>query len=159
MGSVDNFPENLTILIIPGGCSPAALYHELASRIQSSSGIETVVEGIPSASRLPPETPAGLADDAKAIGAKIEELCSLNKDVVLVPHSYGGLVAQETPLHLMKEERKKQGLPGGVIKIVYLSCIVAPTGQSSGGVSGHLNFDWILPMDNVSLVVFDFLFC
>lgn len=151
MGSAEGaFPSSLAILVIPGSCSPAPLYENLVSHIKSISGIETYVYGLPSGNRLPPEQPAGLADDASFFRDKIIELAEAGKDVVLVPHSYGGLVASDACQGVLKSQRAQQGLQGGVVRIVYLTCVVAPLDQASADVCGVLSFDWLLSMDNVS---------
>lgn len=149
MGSIATCSER-TILVIPGACSPAPLYYDLVSNIQSLSGIATVVHGLPSGNRLPPQPPAGLADDAVFIGSKIKELVDAGQDVVLVPHSYGGLVASEAAKGLTKQERLDAELPGGVISIVYLTCVVAEKGQSSGEMCAPLKLDWMIPLEEVS---------
>lgn len=148
MGSLAS-PSNITILVIPGACSPAPLYHRLVANIESLSGIKTVVYGLPSSNRLPPQEPAGLSDDGDFIGSKIKELSDAGQDVVLVPHSYGGMVASEAAKGLTKQERQDAGLLGGVISIVYLTCVVAGKGESSGELCAPLNLDWMIPLEEV----------
>lgn len=142
--------SNITILIVPGGASPAALYTDLATQLKGS-GIDAVVYDNPSSSRLPPEEPASLADDGAFVSSKIEELANAGRDVVLLPHSYGGLVANEAAKGFSKEERANKDLPGGVVLIVYLSCIVADVGETSSDVSWDLDFTFLQPLDPVRL--------
>lgn len=142
--------SNITILIVPGGASPAALYTDLVTQLKGL-GIDAVVYDNPSSSRVPPDEPASLGDDAHSVSARIEELANAGRDVVLLPHSYGGLVANEAANGLSKEDRASKGLTGGVILIVYLSCIVADIGERSADVTSELDFTWLQPMDSVSL--------
>lgn len=141
--------SNITILIVPGGASPAALYTDLVTQLKDS-GIDAVVYDNPSSSRVPPEEPASLADDADSVSARIGELANAGRDVVLLPHSYGGLVATEAAKGLSKKDRASKGLTGGVILIVYLTCIVADIGECSADVSSELDFTFLQPLDSVS---------
>jgi pimeloyl-ACP methyl ester carboxylesterase len=146
MGSLGN--SNLIILVVPGGASPAALYTHLVDHLKAN-GVDATVYDNPSSSRTPPKEPAGLADDAASVASYIRQLADAGRDIVLLPHSYGGLVANEAARGFRKEERTSKGLAGGIVRIVYLSCIVADVGETSGDVTSDLDFSFLEPVDEV----------
>ncbi|KIW22402.1 uncharacterized protein PV07_12290 [Cladophialophora immunda] len=126
------------IVIIPGSFSTAQLYFDVVDRIQTLSGSKSVfVNNLPSASRNPPEDPATLDDDAKFFRAIIEKVANQGKDVVVVAHSYGGVVGTETLRGVGKAERQARGQPGGVVRLVYLAAHVPSAGHSLKSMVGE----------------------
>jgi pimeloyl-ACP methyl ester carboxylesterase len=91
-------------------------------------GWETEAVAYPSVGAEPPTK--GLVEDAAAVRAALEKLVNLGKDVVLVVHSYGGLVGQNAVEGLGRKQRQAAGERGGVINFVYLAAFVAPQGVS-----------------------------
>ncbi|KAF7360613.1 Alpha/beta-hydrolase [Mycena venus] len=69
-------------------------------------------------------------DDAAAVAALVSSLTDEDQDVVLVAHSYGGIVACEAAKGLAKTVRVKEGKAGGVVRIVFVTAVVANEGQS-----------------------------
>lgn len=81
---------------------------------------------------MPPEKPATLQQDAAYFRGIIEALSNQGKDVVVVGHSYGGIVATESVKKVTKSERQAQGKSaGGVVKIIYVASIVAQIGETA----------------------------
>lgn len=123
------------ILIIPGSFSNASQYYALVDKIRNL-GYETFVNQLPSTGRHAPEEPASLQDDAVFFSSIIEKLADQGKDIVVVMHSYGGVVGTEAVKGVAKAERQKSGKLGGVIKLVYVTAIVLPVGYSVLGEQG-----------------------
>jgi pimeloyl-ACP methyl ester carboxylesterase len=73
-------------------------------------------------------------DDAALIAKVAEELADQGKDVILIGHSYGGVPISQSPKGLVKEERKAQGKPGGIVRLAYMTCLVPTIGQSAQDV-------------------------
>ena len=124
-----------TVLIIPGSFSPATLYHGIVEDL-TRSGFEATVYDLPSASRLPPQAAATLAEDAAYFHDITKKLADESKEVVLVAHSYGGIVASECVEGLSEAERQAAGKPGAVVRIIYLTSVIAPLGDSLRSVCG-----------------------
>lgn len=119
-----------TILIIPGSFTTAQMYYATMSSISKlNSSSETYVSNLPSATRNPPEQAATLADDVSHFTRLVEKLADQDKDIVLVAHSYGGVVATEIK-GVTKSEREAEGKKGGVVRIVYLASHVPELGKS-----------------------------
>ncbi|KAL1878443.1 hypothetical protein Plec18167_004515 [Paecilomyces lecythidis] len=119
-----------SIVIVPGSFSPASLYDTLAANLREF-GYETIVGDLLSVTRGPPQSGATMEDDAGVFHEIIEKLSNQEKDVVVLTHSYGGMVGNESAKGLSKAEREIQGRPGGIIKIVYLTSVISEVGKSS----------------------------
>ncbi|KAJ7255817.1 Alpha/beta hydrolase fold-1 [Mycena haematopus] len=117
-----------TIIVIPGSFLPissyAAVIAELETRGYPVHGIELETVG------RRPGTPPGMYDDAAKVAALASRLADEGKDVVLVPHSYGGIVAGEASKGLAKSVRDKEGKKGGVSRIVFVSAVAPREGQT-----------------------------
>jgi pimeloyl-ACP methyl ester carboxylesterase len=129
MISKDTFTSSPVVVLIPGSFSVAAMYYPILDKLQAS-GVESYVTTLPSASRNPPESPASLADDIDAISNTVRTIVDQGKEVVLLAHSYGGMVASGLPLELSQTHRRKNAQDGGVISIIFLAAIVLPVGRS-----------------------------
>ncbi|TLD20560.1 hypothetical protein PspLS_08804 [Pyricularia sp. CBS 133598] len=86
----------------------------------------------------------GVADDAAA--ARAEVLRQLDapgeRDVVLVGHSYGGVVISNAVEGLSVADRKAAGKKNGVIGVLYLSAFAIPAGTSLLDGVGATLPDW-----------------
>lgn len=144
-----------TILVIPGGACPVIFYNDLVSSL-TKHGFEAETHNLRSYTDTPKTSvPQGLAEDAAYMHKKIEALVDQGKDVVVVGHSYGGLVTTDAAHGLSKAERSQAGRHGGVVRIIYLSCIVGAVGSTSAETcAGRLpEFDFMVPVDEVRLPV------
>ncbi|CRG92405.1 hypothetical protein PISL3812_09464 [Talaromyces islandicus] len=123
-------PSKPSIVIIPGSFSGPELYTILGSQLVGH-GYEVFVGALQSASHTPPERPATMKEDAAYFRGIAEFLASQGKDVVVLGHSYGGIVATECVKGVTRAERKEQGKPGGVVRVVYLASVIGDVGQGS----------------------------
>ena len=138
--AVPDMPHSLSkpaILIIPGSFSPAHFYAGIVNSLKET-GYEAHVYDLPSASRRPPQQAATLADDAEFFHQEAATLADQGKDVVLLPHSYGGLVASECVKGLSKAERSEAGKLGCVSKTIFLTSVVPSVGESLQSLMGSL---------------------
>ncbi|KAK3116867.1 hypothetical protein LTR53_002307 [Teratosphaeriaceae sp. CCFEE 6253] len=131
-----------SIILIPGSFSPANFYYGIVKSLMQA-GYEAVVYDLPSASRKPPARAATLVEDAAFFHREAEKLAGQGKEVVLVPHSYGGLVASECVKGLSRVERDAANEVGCVSKIIWLMCVIPPEGSSLQAVLGTLVPDFI----------------
>ena len=130
----------LTILLIQGSFQIPEVYGKLIQGLESQ-GYPTLHPSLPSCSDtesadFPQRT---LADDAATIRTALEGLIKQDgKVVLLVMHSYGGLVGSEAVTEeLSYGKRQEQGLPGGVIHLFYYSAFLLNEGQSVLGAFGE----------------------
>ncbi|KAJ7719921.1 Alpha/beta hydrolase fold-1 [Mycena metata] len=122
------------IIIIPGSFAPLKYYDPVVADFKahgySVHGVELETVG-----RRDTAAP-GMYDDAAAIAALTSRLADEGKDVVLVPHSYGGVPTCESAKGLAKSVREKEGKTGGIVRIVFVSALVPKEGESSKDTGG-----------------------
>jgi len=126
-----------TVVIVPGSFSHAYFYDAVVDKLHENR-FETIVGNLPSASRSPPEPAATMAEDAAFFHDIVEKLADQGKDVVLVTHSYGGVVGTEASKALSKSERREAGKEGGIVRMVYLTSVVPTPGNSLADLMGTL---------------------
>ncbi|KAH8891211.1 alpha/beta-hydrolase [Thozetella sp. PMI_491] len=129
----------IAIVIVPGACGPAQLYDPIISRVQKLGFAPGTVKAIPlrSVGRPAPEVlatqaPATMYDDANFIHSEVEKLADDGYDILLVAHSYGGVVATESMKGLSREAREKQGKTGGVARLFYTTAVAPKIGGTLG---------------------------
>ena len=121
--------------MIPASFTLVSFYTRTLEKLRDI-GFEVIVHTLPSASRLPPQNAATLADDVAFFYGVVKGLIGQGKDVVLVAHSYGGIVASELTRGLTKLERVKAGEKGGLVRLVFLTAVVPMVGESLNDVLG-----------------------
>jgi len=126
-----------TILLIPGSFALPNFYDEVYEPIRAKGydirGLHKPSVGL-SAGEPRPGPPPTMYDDAAYIAGEAEKLADEGKDVILVPHSYGGVPTSQSTKGLSKEERQKDGKKGGVVEIAYMTCLVPEVGRSAKDV-------------------------
>lgn len=73
---------------------------------------------------------ADLYTDTAAIRDFVTELVDGGRSIVVLMHSYGGVIGTNALAGLGVEARKQQGFPGGVIQLVYICAHALSEGQS-----------------------------
>jgi pimeloyl-ACP methyl ester carboxylesterase len=122
-------------VLVPGMCAVgSAVYPPLISELESID-----VKGFkpfdlrsvdPSELLLPNPLEADVAALRVVLTEYIE---SKGLDIVLVAHSYGGVVSLLAAAGLWKSTREKQGKKGGVAKIALIAAAIPLPGQSVSG--------------------------
>ncbi|KAL1633581.1 hypothetical protein SLS58_011033 [Diplodia intermedia] len=129
-----------TLVFAPGAWHTPDCYDIVREQLHQR-GWATEAVAYPSVGAEPPTK--GLADDAAAVRATLERLADEAKEIVLVVHSYGGLVGQNSVEGLGFQQRQKAGKKGGVIMLVYLSAFVAPKGATIKAMLGGQFLPWM----------------
>ncbi|KAI0543781.1 Alpha/beta hydrolase fold-1 [Xylaria curta] len=114
-----------TVFFIPGAWHEPWVFDSVRS-ILSARGFETEASSLATAGSTDPSV--GLHDDAAKIRLALTKLVNEGKEVVLVAHSYGGIVASNSVDGLSITQRAAIGLKGGVIMILYLAAFAIPIG-------------------------------
>lgn len=84
-----------------------------------------------------------LEDDVASLRRVLTTLADEGKDIVLVAHSYGGVVASTASEGLVKHVRAESGKLGGIVKVVYLAAFALDKGQSLLGMLGGVYLPWM----------------
>ena len=133
--SQSNAADRKAIVIIPAAYSVPNQYEKVASYCRSF-GSEVIVVCNPSTEAGSPGRAPSLYDDAANARARIESLVRRGKEVMVVGHAYGAMVATQCCQGLSQGEVRR----GGVVRLLFIAGIVAIEGQHAiaalGGMSG-----------------------
>ncbi|KAL8665979.1 MAG: hypothetical protein Q9168_007584 [Polycauliona sp. 1 TL-2023] len=128
------------ILLVQGSFQLPTMYEKLIQSLQAL-GFTTIQPQLPSCTNTDhPDFPKTiLVDDALAVCLELTRRVQYEgKTVMVVMHSYGGLVGSEAiPEDLSYTERQALGLPGGVIHLFYFCAFILDKGQSVLGTFGE----------------------
>ncbi|KAK9800007.1 putative Alpha/beta hydrolase fold-1 [Seiridium cardinale] len=127
-----------TIVFAPGAWHQPSCFDIVRDDL-TSRGYETEAIAYPSVGAEPPNK--GLADDAAVVRAALERLADQGKQIVLVVHSYGGMVGGNAVENLGYKQRAQAGKKGGVVMFVYMAAFANPKGLSGdlGKESGYVS--------------------
>jgi hypothetical protein len=132
--------QGVTIVLVQGSFQTPLVYKKLTDGL-SHSGYLTIHPELPSCSNtkddnFPSRT---LNHDTEAVKQVLEQLIiDEGRKVVVVMHSYGGLVGSNSiSEELSFSHRKAGGKPGGVIHLFYFAAFVLDEHQSVLGTFGE----------------------
>ncbi|KAJ5380044.1 uncharacterized protein N7496_002472 [Penicillium cataractarum] len=129
-----------TILFIPGAWHLPDVFDDARAAL-TARGFPSAAVALPAIGAEPPNK--GLADDTIAVNKEIERLSNEGKQVVVVAHSYGGMVGAGAVKGLGYAERQNAGKTGGVIMLVYMAAFVAKSGTSLLDMLGGNWLPWM----------------
>jgi len=132
--------EKPTILFSPGAWHYTAAFDAPRERLEKL-GFPTEAVSLLSIGEEPPKS--DLFDDAANLRAAIVKLVAAGKKVVLVAHSYSGVVGSIAVEGLDFVSRKKAGKEGGLVQFVFLSAFVLPKGISCLDALGGKYLPWM----------------
>ncbi|KAI9727434.1 MAG: hypothetical protein M1834_008378 [Cirrosporium novae-zelandiae] len=115
------------ILFVPGAWSSPEGYVYLCD-ILTKRGYPTEAVAHPSIGAEPPNK--NLYDDVASLKATLTKLADEGKEIVVVAHSYGGMVSSGAVEGVELVQRAKEGKHGGVIMLIYMTAFVIPKGNS-----------------------------
>ena len=137
---MDSNRSKPTIILVQGSFQPPAAYDTFTKSLRAH-GFTVILPPLPSLNNhdSPDFAKKDLASDASMIQAEAERLIvEQGRDIMLVMHSYGGLVGSEAiPEDLSARERRKKGLKGGVVHLFYYTAFILDKGQSVLGTFGE----------------------
>ncbi|KAK7707021.1 hypothetical protein SLS64_007229 [Diaporthe eres] len=118
------------IVLVPGAWSPPAAYHKLITLLENAP-YNFTVHSPALASNNGAIPPNSFEADVEAVRSAIKPLVTAGNDVVLIMHSYGGVVGSSSIAGLTKKDRQDKGLPGGISHLFYISAYMLAKGQSA----------------------------
>ncbi|KAI1292455.1 hypothetical protein F5Y03DRAFT_20983 [Xylaria venustula] len=128
-----------TVFFTPGAWHRPWIFDDVRSFL-SARGFKTESSSLVTPGNTDPNV--GLPADAAKIQSALKNLIDDGKEVVVVAHSYGGLVTSNAVEGLGVEQRTRDGFKGGIIMILYLAAFAIPANDSlSGALDGH-HPDW-----------------
>ncbi|KAJ9614187.1 hypothetical protein H2200_002323 [Cladophialophora chaetospira] len=117
--------------IIVHGAWHQPIHFQLVTKSLESYGYKVLAPALPSVDKAPNETtPDSQADIAAVRTTILDELDSAGNDVILVPHSYGGIPASGAVEGLNPESRAAEGKTTSVIGIAAITSYILPKGMN-----------------------------
>ncbi|KAI0870052.1 Alpha/beta hydrolase fold-1 [Hypoxylon argillaceum] len=133
-----------TVFFSPGAFHTPWVFDNVRS-ILSSRGFETGAAALLTAGTT--DRNIGIYDDAANLHSKLAALVDEGKEVVLVGHSFGGLVISNAVEGLSLKQRASEGKPGGILILIYLTALAIPAGTDLVRNFDPNNLVWNDPVD------------
>jgi alpha-beta hydrolase superfamily lysophospholipase len=112
-----------TIIIVHGAWHTPANYQKFRDSL-TAAGFSVYCPPLPSCNNTSPP-PASFAEDVIALRAVVRERVAAGERVLLVMHSYGGMVGTDAVTDdLLRSTRAVKGQPGGVVHLLYLCAYI-----------------------------------
>ncbi|KAI7775808.1 hypothetical protein LA080_006222 [Diaporthe eres] len=131
-----------TVVFTPGAWHGTWAFDTVRSQLETL-GYPTEAVALPSVGNT--NASVGVTEDAAALAAELATLTDAGKNVVMVCHSYGGVVASVAAEGFGYKDRSAAGLGGGVIMMVYMTAFAAPAQTSLLDALGGEYLWWMSP--------------
>lgn len=132
-----------TVVFTPGAWHGTWAFDTVRSQLEAL-GYPTEAVALPSVGNA--NASVGVAEDAAALAAELATLTDAGKDVVMVCHSYGGVVASSAVEGFGYKDRSSAGLgENGVIMLIYMTAFAAPAQTSLLDALGGEYLWWMTP--------------
>lgn len=132
---------NPVFVFVPGAWHTADSF-DVVRDLMHKRGLATEAVSTPSVGAFPPDK--GLHADIEHTHAVVKEMVEAGRQIVLVNHSYGGMVGAGAVEGLGYAQRCKAGLPGGVIMVVWMAAFVTPKGKTLMDMLGGNHAPWMV---------------
>ncbi|KAF2474539.1 alpha/beta-hydrolase [Lindgomyces ingoldianus] len=118
-----------TIILIHGAWHTPANYQNFSDSL-TAAGFSVYCPHLPSCNNTSPP-PASFSEDVVAVRAVVQERVTAGECVLMVMHSYGGMVGTDAVTdNLLRSTRAAIGQPGGVIHLLYQCAYILQPGTS-----------------------------
>lgn len=143
MAAKTNMNPNPIFVFVPGAWHTPDTF-DIVRDVLAKRGYES--EAVPNVSVDATDTSLGLHADIAHTKSVLQSLTDQGRQIVVVNHSYGGLVGAGAVEGLGFQQRAQAGLSGGVIQVVWMAAFVAPKGMSVVDMLGGDYLPWMLLM-------------
>lgn len=133
--------ESPVFVFVPGAWHAADTF-DVVRDLMHKRGLATEAISTPSVGAFPPNK--GLHADIEHTHAALKGMVEAGRQIVVVNHSYGGMVGAGAVEGLGYSQRSKLGLPGGVIMVVWMAAFVTPKGKSVKDMLGGNFLPWMV---------------
>lgn len=134
-------PENPIFVFVPGAWHTADAF-DVIRDLMHNRGHATEAISTPSVGAFSPDK--GLHADIEHTHAVLKGMVDAGRQIVLVNHSYGGMVGAGAVEGLGYAQRCKAGLPGGILMVVWMAAFVTPKGKTLMDMLGGKNAPWMV---------------
>lgn len=127
-----------TVVLVHETWHTPAHYKKLTAALQAT-GLEIHCPLLPTSNGSRPPN-FNFSDDVATVRSLILSLVDARKPVMLIMHSYGGVVGSSALDELSSARRSTKGLPGGVVCLVYVCAYILPKGSSVASVVREVGY-------------------
>ncbi len=128
-----------TIFFSPGGFHTPWIY-DTVRRILSNRGFATEASYLVSVGTT--DASVGMLSDAKHLRSLLTKTIDEGKEVVVVAHSYGGVIVSNAVDGLSVAQRAAEGKQGGILMILYLAALIIPAGKNFWAIVNPNSVPW-----------------
>jgi hypothetical protein len=115
------------VVILPGSWHLPIHYEDLVLHLKSNGFSDVTCHQHASTTKnYPLPKDATLEQDTVLLRHVLQPLAEAGKPIILVAHSYGGIVGNNSLDGLLWVQRQALGKPGGVVHIVYFAALIIP---------------------------------
>ncbi|KAJ4302666.1 hypothetical protein N0V90_001555 [Kalmusia sp. IMI 367209] len=118
-----------TIILLAGAFADPSCFDSIAFEFQKA-GYPTRYATVLSLNPAVPRDASTSRDAQHVRRNSLLPLLDEEKDIIILAHSYGGIVAGAAAFGLSKRERSKEGKAGGIIALLYVAGNIVHGGQS-----------------------------
>jgi len=128
-----------TLIFVPGAWHTPDIFDTIINKL-SLYGYKSITVSLLAAGHEPavPDLQPDIDIVHRAVLAEVDQ----GHDVMVIAHSWGGIVAGGSVDGLSKAERQKEGKKGGVVKMAYMCAFIPPEGVSLSMATGVKDPDW-----------------
>jgi hypothetical protein len=128
-----------TLIFVPGAWHTPEVFKTIINKL-SAHGYRCIPVPLSAAGYEP--AVSDLQPDINTVHRIVHSEVDQGHDVVVVAHSWGGIVAGGALDGLGKTERENDGLRGGVVKLAYICAFIPPEGVSLAMALGEKDPEW-----------------
>ncbi|KAB8213023.1 alpha/beta-hydrolase [Aspergillus novoparasiticus] len=128
------------VVLVPGAWHKPTCFKQLQHELRTL-GLPSATVAHPSvgSSSVPLKT---LTDDVASPRHTLENISDNGDEIVLLMHSYGGVVGSAAAKDLSISQRRAQGKSGGILMMIYLAAFALPAGTSLFEAAGGTAPAW-----------------
>ncbi|KAF2710986.1 alpha/beta-hydrolase [Pleomassaria siparia CBS 279.74] len=127
------------IVFLPGAWHSAEGYYAVMSKLEEA-GYSVHSRPLPGVGMYNP--PVDLVDDIAATQEIVNEAIGDGNDVIVIPHSWPGIVVGSALVGYGKKQREERGQKGGVVRGAYMCSFIVPEGVSLMDACQHRLPPW-----------------
>ena len=121
------------IVLVHGAWHVPEHYSDFIQHLQHA-GFEVSCPRLPTCDEAKRPT-ADMFSDAQVVRDQVFSIIDKSREVIMLLHSYGGVVGTEAVNGLSVSKRATRGLKGGVVHLIYMCGFMLQVGECIGGAS------------------------
>ncbi|KAI1277409.1 Alpha/beta hydrolase fold-1 [Xylaria sp. FL0933] len=116
------------VVLVPGAWTAPIAYRKLVSALEARF-FNVHVPALPTNNGARPPG-SSFEGDIQAVRQVVQQLVNDGNEVIVLMHSYGGVAGTSALEGLTRKDIQAQGLPGGVVHLIYVAAFMLCLGQN-----------------------------